>query len=97
MEQVPFRANILESACKIHAHNHGCAILYGTVKERMSLFITVPDSMVLQILTERLCRLDCTACGWVLHGFPQDVEQAERLQESNFLPSRYVQYIRVTN
>ncbi|KAI5613027.1 adenylate kinase 8, partial [Silurus asotus] len=48
----------------------------------------VPDNMVLQILTERLSRLDCTARGWVLHGFPRDIEQAERLQESNFLPSR---------
>ncbi|KAK3538902.1 hypothetical protein QTP86_020172 [Hemibagrus guttatus] len=48
----------------------------------------VPDSMVLQILTERLSRLDCTTHGWVLHGFPRDVEQAERLQESNIVPSR---------
>lgn len=48
----------------------------------------VPDNMVLKILTERLSRLDCTTHGWVLHGFPRDVEQAERLQESNFLPSR---------
>ncbi|XP_053337255.1 adenylate kinase 8 isoform X1 [Clarias gariepinus] len=48
----------------------------------------VPDNMVLKILTERLSRLDCTTRGWVLHGFPRDVEQAERLQESNILPSR---------
>ncbi|XP_041756491.1 adenylate kinase 8 isoform X4 [Coregonus clupeaformis] len=48
----------------------------------------VPDSMVLQILTERLSRLDCTTRGWVLHGFPRDLEQAEKLQESNFIPSR---------
>uniref|UniRef100_A0AAR2KXG7 Nucleoside-diphosphate kinase n=1 Tax=Pygocentrus nattereri TaxID=42514 RepID=A0AAR2KXG7_PYGNA len=39
----------------------------------------VPDSMVLQILTERLSRLDCVTRGWVLHGFPQDLEQAELL------------------
>ncbi|XP_042175519.1 adenylate kinase 8 isoform X2 [Oncorhynchus tshawytscha] len=48
----------------------------------------VPDSMVLQILTERLSRLDCTTRGWVLHGFPRNLEQAEKLQESNFIPSR---------
>ncbi|KAL0978957.1 hypothetical protein UPYG_G00178470 [Umbra pygmaea] len=48
----------------------------------------VPDSMVLQILTERLSRVDCTTRGWVLHGFPRDLEQAEKLQESNFIPSR---------
>ncbi|XP_022523359.2 adenylate kinase 8 [Astyanax mexicanus] len=50
----------------------------------------VPDSMVLQILTERLSRLDCTTRGWVLHGFPQDLEQAEALQESKFSPNRVV-------
>ncbi|XP_056113404.1 adenylate kinase 8 [Rhinichthys klamathensis goyatoka] len=48
----------------------------------------VPPSIVLRILTERLSRMDCTTRGWVLHGFPQDVEQAEKLQESNFLPNR---------
>ncbi|KAJ7993808.1 hypothetical protein DPEC_G00258560 [Dallia pectoralis] len=50
----------------------------------------VPDSMVLQILTERLSRLDCTTLGWVLHGFPRNLEQAEKLQKSNFIPSRLV-------
>ncbi|KAK7173092.1 hypothetical protein R3I93_003041 [Phoxinus phoxinus] len=48
----------------------------------------VPSSIVLRILTERLSRMDCSTRGWVLHGFPQDVEQAEKLQESNFLPNR---------
>ncbi|XP_051749814.1 adenylate kinase 8 isoform X1 [Ctenopharyngodon idella] len=48
----------------------------------------VPSSIVLRILIERLSRMDCTTRGWVLHGFPQDVEQAEKLQESNFLPNR---------
>ncbi|KAM6954520.1 adenylate kinase 8 [Aplochiton taeniatus] len=48
----------------------------------------VPDSMVIQILTDRLSRVDCTTRGWVLHGFPRDLEQAERLQETNFIPSR---------
>ncbi|XP_067294945.1 adenylate kinase 8 isoform X2 [Pseudorasbora parva] len=48
----------------------------------------VPSSIVMRILTERLSRMDCTTQGWVLHGFPQDVEQAEKLQESNFLPNR---------
>ncbi|XP_060762712.1 adenylate kinase 8 isoform X2 [Neoarius graeffei] len=58
------------------------------IKPFLELGQQVPDNMVLQILTERLSRLDCTIRGWVLHGFPRDVEQAERLQESNFLPSR---------
>ncbi|XP_058630716.1 adenylate kinase 8 isoform X2 [Onychostoma macrolepis] len=48
----------------------------------------VPSSIVLRILTERLSRMDCTTRGWVLHGIPHDVEQAEELQESNFIPNR---------
>ncbi|XP_043094967.1 adenylate kinase 8 [Puntigrus tetrazona] len=48
----------------------------------------VPSSIVLRILTERLSRMDCTTRGWVLHDFPQDVEQAEELQESNYIPNR---------
>ncbi|KAJ8379716.1 hypothetical protein SKAU_G00004940 [Synaphobranchus kaupii] len=48
----------------------------------------VPDSMVLQILTQRLSRLDCTTRGWVLHGFPRNMEQAKKLQESKFIPTR---------
>uniref|UniRef100_A0A671NZK4 Adenylate kinase 8 n=1 Tax=Sinocyclocheilus anshuiensis TaxID=1608454 RepID=A0A671NZK4_9TELE len=56
----------------------------------------VPSSIVLQILTERLSRMDCTTRGWVLHGFPQDVEQAEELQESNFIPNR-VFFLEITD
>ncbi|KAK0136793.1 Adenylate kinase 8 [Merluccius polli] len=48
----------------------------------------VPDSMVMQVLSQRLSALDCTTRGWVLRGFPRDPEQAERLQESNYKPSR---------
>ncbi|XP_076854314.1 adenylate kinase 8 [Brachyhypopomus gauderio] len=48
----------------------------------------VPDLMVRQILTERLSRLDCTTRGWVLHGFPRNVDQAAELQEAGFGPSR---------
>ncbi|XP_056149872.1 adenylate kinase 8 isoform X1 [Lampris incognitus] len=48
----------------------------------------VPDSLVLRVLGERLGRLDCTVRGWILHGFPRDLEQARRLQESNYRPNR---------
>ncbi|XP_048859571.1 adenylate kinase 8 isoform X2 [Brienomyrus brachyistius] len=48
----------------------------------------VPNDMVLQILTQRLGRLDCTARGWLLHGFPRNTEQAEMLKETNFIPNR---------
>ncbi|XP_066568751.1 adenylate kinase 8 [Amia ocellicauda] len=48
----------------------------------------VPDSMVVKILSERLSQLDCTTCGWTLHGFPRDVDQAEKLKDAGFVPNR---------
>ncbi|XP_039660264.1 adenylate kinase 8 isoform X1 [Perca fluviatilis] len=42
----------------------------------------VPDSLVLQVLEERLSRLDCSCRGWILHGFPCDLQQAKSQQES---------------
>ncbi|XP_049895510.1 adenylate kinase 8, partial [Epinephelus moara] len=49
----------------------------------------VPDSLVLQVLEERLSRLDCSCRGWILHGFPQDLQQARILQESQHQPNRF--------
>lgn len=49
---------------------------------------SVPDSLVLQVLEERLSRLDCSCRGWILHGFPRDVQQATSLQESQLQPNR---------
>ncbi|XP_005146394.2 adenylate kinase 8 isoform X1 [Melopsittacus undulatus] len=48
----------------------------------------VPDKLVIKILTERLSTLDCMTNGWVLYGFPRDVEQGQQLQESHFVPNR---------
>ncbi|KAM8996068.1 adenylate kinase 8 isoform 4-T5 [Ara ararauna] len=48
----------------------------------------VPDKLVMKILTERLNALDCMTNGWVLYGFPRDVEQGKQLQESHFVPNR---------
>ncbi|XP_037618995.1 adenylate kinase 8 isoform X2 [Sebastes umbrosus] len=42
----------------------------------------VPDSLVLQVLEERLSRVDCSCRGWILHGFPRDLQQAKTLQET---------------
>ncbi|XP_035854785.1 adenylate kinase 8 isoform X2 [Sander lucioperca] len=42
----------------------------------------VPDSLVLQVLEERLSRMDCSCRGWILHGFPRDLQQAKSQQES---------------
>ncbi|XP_074495927.1 adenylate kinase 8, partial [Sebastes fasciatus] len=42
----------------------------------------VPDYLVLQVLEERLSRVDCSCRGWILHGFPRDLQQAKTLQET---------------
>ncbi|XP_061867674.1 adenylate kinase 8 isoform X3 [Colius striatus] len=48
----------------------------------------VPDNLVMKILAERLNALDCMTNGWVLYGFPRDIEQGEQLQKSHFIPNR---------
>ncbi|CAI5649078.1 adenylate kinase 8 isoform X1 [Oreochromis niloticus] len=48
----------------------------------------VPDSLLLQVLEDRLSRPDCTRGGWILHGFPCDLQQARSLQESHQQPNR---------
>ncbi|XP_038559288.1 adenylate kinase 8 [Micropterus salmoides] len=48
----------------------------------------VPDSLVLQVLEERLSRVDCSCRGWILHGFPFDLQQAKGLQKSQHQPNR---------
>ncbi|KAG7214278.1 hypothetical protein INR49_023198 [Caranx melampygus] len=48
----------------------------------------VPDALVLKVLDQRLSRLDCSCRGWILHGFPRDLQQAQGLQEGPHLPNR---------
>ncbi|XP_030317011.1 adenylate kinase 8 [Calypte anna] len=48
----------------------------------------VPDPLCVKILAERLSALDCLTHGWVLHGFPRDIEQGEELQKSQIAPNR---------
>ena len=50
--------------------------------------IPVPDSIVLNVLKERLSQLDCVSRGWVLHGYPRTREQAEQLTYQGFVPNR---------
>ncbi|XP_029366880.1 adenylate kinase 8 isoform X2 [Echeneis naucrates] len=47
-----------------------------------------PDSLVLQVLDQRLSQVDCSCRGWILHGFPCDLQQARSLQESQHQPNR---------
>jgi len=48
----------------------------------------MPDSIVLDILKERLCQLDCVTRGWVLSGYPRTREQAEQLEKAGLRPNR---------
>ncbi|XP_036955067.1 adenylate kinase 8 isoform X1 [Acanthopagrus latus] len=48
----------------------------------------VPDSLVLKVLDERLSRVDCSCRGWILHGFPRDLQQAKSLQQTQIQPNR---------
>ncbi|KAF2978935.1 hypothetical protein EK904_014478, partial [Melospiza melodia maxima] len=49
--------------------------------------VIVPNNLVLKLLTERLSSLDCLSHGWVLSGFPRDVEQGEQLQKAQINPN----------
>ncbi|XP_044286827.1 adenylate kinase 8-like [Varanus komodoensis] len=48
----------------------------------------VSDSIVLRVLKERLAREDCLTHGWVLHGFPLDMDQADILRHTGYEPNR---------
>ncbi|KAM4746458.1 adenylate kinase 8 isoform 1-T3 [Anableps anableps] len=48
----------------------------------------VPDSLLMLVLEARLSRLDCSCRGWILHGFPKDLQQARSLQVSRHQPNR---------
>ncbi|XP_036892332.1 adenylate kinase 8 isoform X4 [Sturnira hondurensis] len=50
--------------------------------------IAVPDSIVGKVLGQRLGRRDCTQKGWVLHGFPRDLDQAHLLDHLGYKPNR---------
>lgn len=50
--------------------------------------LTVPDSLILKVLNQRLSQLDCVQRGWVLHGFPRDLDQAQLLDTMGHRPNR---------
>ena len=52
--------------------------------------ITVPDDLVLKVLTNRLGRLDAVKRGWVLHGFPKTRAQCEALVYAGYEPNRVI-------
>ncbi|KAL1785921.1 adenylate kinase 8 isoform X1 [Sigmodon hispidus] len=50
--------------------------------------MTVPDSIITKALAERLSQQDCIQKGWVLHGFPRDLDQARMLTSMGYSPNR---------
>ncbi|CAF87607.1 unnamed protein product, partial [Tetraodon nigroviridis] len=40
------------------------------------------------VLETRLSQPDCSSRGWILHGFPQNLDQARILQGSQYQPNR---------
>ncbi|TWW60943.1 Adenylate kinase 8 [Takifugu flavidus] len=50
--------------------------------------VDVPDLLVLQVLENRLSQLDCSSRGWIIHGFPRNLDQARLLHKSQYQPNR---------
>ncbi|XP_047624744.1 adenylate kinase 8 isoform X6 [Phacochoerus africanus] len=50
--------------------------------------IAVPDSIIMKVLGRRLDQQDCVERGWVLHGFPRDLDQAHMLDSLGYKPNR---------
>lgn len=50
--------------------------------------MAVPDSLIMKVLSERLNQQDCIQKGWVLHGFPRDLDQALMMDSLGYKPNR---------
>ncbi|XP_012495139.1 PREDICTED: adenylate kinase 8 [Propithecus coquereli] len=50
--------------------------------------MAVPDSLVVKVLSQRLDQQDSIQKGWVLHGFPRDLDQAHMLNSLGYDPNR---------
>lgn len=48
----------------------------------------VPDTIITRALANRLNKQDCIQKGWVLHGFPRDLDQAQMLGAMGYSPNR---------
>ncbi|XP_067825875.1 adenylate kinase 8 isoform X1 [Heptranchias perlo] len=59
-----------------------------TIKPYVESRQPVPDIMVMKCMAQRLSKLDCSTRGWVMHGFPQNVRQAEVLKDAGFIANR---------
>ncbi|XP_069438195.1 adenylate kinase 8 isoform X2 [Ovis canadensis] len=50
--------------------------------------INVPDNIIMKVLKQRLDQQDCVERGWVLHGFPRDLDQAHTMDSQGYKPNR---------
>lgn len=48
----------------------------------------VPDNIIMKVLKQRLDQQDCVERGWVLHGFPRDLDQAHVMDSLGYKPNR---------
>eukprot|EP00794_Sanderia_malayensis_P016022 gene16022-17641_t len=51
---------------------------------------SIPDDLVIKVLTDRLGRLDAVKRGWVLHGFPNTRTQCDSLANAGYEPNRVI-------
>ena len=50
----------------------------------------VPDSLVINLVKEKLATPECVKGGWLLDGFPRTGEQAKALQQANINPDKVI-------
>ncbi|XP_039189322.1 adenylate kinase 8-like [Crotalus tigris] len=58
------------------------------IKPFFKMRCPVKDNIALHVLKERLEQDDCRTYGWVLHGFPRDVDQALLFRQIDVEPNR---------
>ncbi|KAI5937999.1 Adenylate kinase 8 [Manis javanica] len=62
--------------------------LGGLIQPFFEKGVAVPDSIIVKVLSHRLSQQDCVQKGWVLHGFPRDLDQAHMLHSLGPKPNR---------
>nr|XP_044634419.1 adenylate kinase 8 isoform X3 [Equus asinus] len=65
----------------------GKSLQAALLAQKYSL-VNVPDSLIMKVLSERLNQQDCIQKGWVLHGFPRDLDQALMMDSLGYKPNR---------
>ncbi|XP_039718888.1 adenylate kinase 8 isoform X3 [Pteropus medius] len=50
--------------------------------------LAVPDGIIMKVLGDRLTQHDCIQKGWVMYGFPRDLDQAHMLNTLEYKPNR---------